>query len=338
MPKLESFRRIIKTTGNSWQVPLLKVSMKKRKVHFKNGITLQLNYADYCIMRDLFYTLDKHDFKVKKSSQDYAFTKSQPPFNCIVPSTERIPFFKFLTLLNSYSWSIHQTDDSTFKVEKATLSFKIKQLSNGLYYAKSDNVSIIGPMESLMVYLVDGEEGIYEYDYKGKTVLDVGGYCGESAVFFGGRGAKKVIIYEPVEAHHELIQKNISLNRVNAELHKEGLGDKNGSLNINYDLTNLGFGLLSTGKKTLTIAIRSAQDIISQSHADIAKIDCEGAELALVGVPSDNLRLIDYYIIETHTNAIKEAITKKFLESGFRQDRAPRHFENEIYMIYFKRT
>ena len=56
---------------------------------------------------------------------------------------------------------------------------------------------------------------------------------------------------------------------------------KTEQLHINYDVADLGFGLTNKGEKTLTIDIKSAQDIISQSQADIAKIDCEGAEINL---------------------------------------------------------
>ncbi len=129
----------------------------------------------------------------------------------------------------------------------------------------------------------------------------------------------------------------MALNAVNAELYEEGMGEKTGDLSINYDTADLGFGLTNKGKKTQTIHVKSAEDIISQSHADVAKIDCEGAEISLVSVPEDTLRLVPSYIIETHMKTIQEAITKKFLDAGFSQERVPEHLMQEIYMIYFDR-
>jgi hypothetical protein len=127
------------------------------------------------------------------------------------------------------------------------------------------------------------------------------------------------------------------MNAVNAELHEEGMGEKNGGLSINYEAADLGFGLLSMGTKTLKIQIKSAQDIISQSKADIAKIDCEGAEISLVGVPREILGLIRFYIVETHTRAVQDVITKKFIASGFTQTRVPEHLSGEISMVYFEK-
>jgi hypothetical protein len=93
-------------------------------------------------------------------------------------------------------------------------------------------------------------------------------------------------------------------------------------LRINCDVAGLGFGLTDKGENTLTIDTKSATNIISQSQADIAKIDCEGAEINLADVPRDILRLIEFYIIETHTKVIQETITKKF-EAGFIENRVP---------------
>ena len=337
MAKLKLIVRTLKTTKNFWQIAFLKASPKKRKIFFRNGITMQVDLAGYRKIRDLFYTLDDQKFKIVKWEQRFVFIKKHPLFRCSAPSVETLQFFGFLLSLASQNWNISQIDALTFKIDKRPSSYKIKSLDNRLFVAESEKVSFMGSVESLMAYFLECEKGVYDYDYDGKTVLDVGGFCGESAVFFASRGAKKVIIYEPVKAHHEMIRKNVAMNAVKAELHEEGMGEKNGSLSINYEAADLGFGVLSKGTKTLTIQIKSAQDIISQSKADIAKVDCEGAEISLVGVPREVLGLIRFYIVETHTKAIQDAVTKKFVESGFTQTRVPEHLLGEISVIYFEK-
>ena len=329
--------RTLKTTKNFWQVPFLKAGPQNRKIFFRNGITMEVDLAGYRKIRDLFYYLGDQKFNIEKSNQGFVVSKKHPLFSCLAPSVETLPFFDFLLSLTSQNWNVSQIDALTFKVDKTPSFYEIQRLDGRLFVAKSERVSFMGPAESLMAYFLECEKGVYDYDYKGKTVLDVGGFCGESAVFFASRGARKVIIYEPVKAHHELIRKNVAMNAVNAELHEEGMGEKNGSLSINYEAADLGFGLLNKGEKTLTIQIKSAQDIISQSQADIAKVDCEGAEISLVGVPRDILGLIPFYIIETHTKAIQDAVTKKFIESGFTQTRVPEHLSGEISVVYFEK-
>lgn len=65
------------------------------------------------------------------------------------------------------------------------------------------------------------------------------------------------------------------------------------------------------------IKIRNLPRVLEESHADIAKIDCEGAEMSLVHVPLEILKRIGYYIVDVHTENIKAAVLGKFKEAGF---------------------
>ncbi|MGD0644460.1 MAG: FkbM family methyltransferase [Candidatus Bathyarchaeia archaeon] len=338
MAKLKLIIITLKTTKNFWQLAFLKASPRKRKVFFRNGITIEVDLTGYRKIRDLLYYLGNQKFNIKKYGQAFVVSKERPLFNCLVPSVETLPFFNFLLSLTNQNWNVSQIDASTFKVDKRASSYKICSFGDRLFLAKSERISFTGPLESLTAYFLECEKGLYDYDYDGKTVLDIGGFCGESAVFFASQGARKVIIYEPVKEHHELIRKNIAMNGVKAELHEEGMGEKNGSLSINYETADLAFGLSSKGKKMVTIQIKSAQDIINQSKADIAKIDCEGAEINLASVPREVLGLIRFYIVETHTKSIQDTITKKFIESGFAQTRAPEHISGETSVVYFEKN
>lgn len=181
---------------------------------------------------------------------------------------------------------------------------------------KKNGAKIAGPL-SLLNVLSEGLEEVYSVDCRNKIVLDIGGFIGDSAVFFSAAGAKKVIIYEPVVANHEFIKLNLSLNGINAELHDEGIGETDGYTMIHYDKIDVCFGLNNLGPNKMQIKIRSIRSVIEESCADLAKLDCEGAESALVSVPSEILRKIEFYIIEMHTLDIKKALVKKFRASGF---------------------
>jgi FkbM family methyltransferase len=284
MVNFKTISSTLKTTKNFWQAFLLKKSAGKRKIAFRNGVSMEIDsWAKYYKIRDFFQHVTDKQFKIEKVGSEFVVSKNQPVFSF-----------------------------STLSVEDL-------------------------PVDSLESYFLECERGLYDYEYKNKTVLDVGGFCGETAVFFASRGAKKIVIYEPVKAHHEFIRRNVAMNAINAELHEEGMGEKDGTLDINYEATDMGFGPLSKGKKTLTIKTKSAQNIISQSRADIAKIDCEGAEISLVGVPKEILRIPSVYIIETHTKAIQNAIAEKFAACGFVQPRPPEHLGGETAVVYFER-
>jgi FkbM family methyltransferase len=196
--------------------------------------------------------------------------------------------------------------------------YVIEQSQPNSFRLKGDNFEIVGDSAMLNVIL-EQETGEYDYDYRGKTVLDVGGYQGESAVFFARLGAKKVIIYEPVLANHPYIKENISLNHVNAEVHKEGIGDQDGVINVSYDCqADTSFGLACNGEHTMAIKVRNTAKVIEESNAEVAKFDCEGAEEALTRVSDETLRKIPFYIIEVHTPELYGSVTEKFQTAGFR--------------------
>jgi FkbM family methyltransferase len=337
MVNFKTISSTLKTTKNFWQAFLLKKSAGKRKIAFRNGVSMEIDsWAKYYKIRDFFQHVTDKQFKIEKVGSEFVVSKNQPVFSFSTLSVEDLPLFRLLLALSEQNWNITQTDD-TFKIDRNSAHFQFHMSDDGVFDVKSDGVCFVGPVDSLESYFLECERGLYDYEYKNKTVLDVGGFCGETAVFFASRGAKKIVIYEPVKAHHEFIRRNVAMNAINAELHEEGMGEKDGTLDINYEATDMGFGPLSKGKKTLTIKTKSAQNIISQSRADIAKIDCEGAEISLVGVPKEILRIPSVYIIETHTKAIQNAIAEKFAACGFVQPRPPEHLGGETAVVYFER-
>ncbi|MDR0471417.1 MAG: FkbM family methyltransferase [Nitrososphaerota archaeon] len=215
----------------------------------------------------------------------------------------------------------------------------IHQISDDAFKITTDNYQLIGS-RILIDIVIDMESGAYEYDYQGKTVLDVGGFEGESAVFFWSRGAKKIVIYEPVLEHHPVICENIRLNNVNAEIHSEGIGDGDGERVVAYDKTDWGFGLETEGSQNrLNIKIKDVSKVIVESGADVAKFDCEGAELSLVSVSKETLRKLEYVIVEFHTRQIRQQLIEKFKSSGFTVHRdSDNGGNNDITVIHFKRN
>jgi len=161
---------------------------------------------------------------------------------------------------------------------------------------------------------------MYSIDFNNKVVLDVGAFVGDTAVFFASKGARKIVAYEPVPYHVKFIQMNAELNGVNIELHDEGMGDTNENKTIFYDTFGMDFGW-KQGSNQLEIKTRNAQQVINDSNADMAKIDCKGAEESLLQVPNETLRKIPQYIIEVHSLTIREQIIAKFESAGFLTER-----------------
>jgi FkbM family methyltransferase len=309
-----------------------------KTIKFRNGVAVQVDYAQFVMLRDWFEHLRAQSFAVEKADEGYVIVSLKNPWfkfqtNSILTVK---PFFEFLELLTYQGWSFSQTGNN-YRLNRGNIEYTVEQLDTNLYRIEG-KVKILGPVETLMVYFFDCLAGLYDNDYQDKIVLDIGGFCGETAVYFSSMGAAKVIIYEPVLAHHNLIKQNMVANSVNAEIHEEGIGEKTCSKTIRYDSLNVAFGLTNSGQNETTIKLRNISETIIESKADIAKIDCEGAEISLTNISPDTLRKISFYFIETHTPEIQKAITKKYLESGFMMARQPAELSKDIAMLYFKRA
>ena len=154
MPKFQSIIVVLKTTTNFWQVPFLKFSNKKRKISFRNGVTIKADLLEYRKTRDVFLYLGKNNFKIEKSKNGVLITKIQPSFSCLVPSVENMPFVYLLLSLSSQNWGIKQTDLFSFDVDQNLASYNIQALDNSLFLFKSEDFSFIRSLrfvESLLV-------------------------------------------------------------------------------------------------------------------------------------------------------------------------------------------
>jgi FkbM family methyltransferase len=290
MATLKGLLYSLKVTRNP--IPVLSLMYKdgRKTVTFKNGFKFQLDWQQFRRFRDNYQLISKYEitqlendlFKVKKDKSEITCPSRLISLIC--------------DLLQKYA--IEQPALNSFKV-------------------KGNNFVIVGDSAMLGV-IQEQDTGEYDYDYRGKTVLDVGGYQGESAVFFSRLGAKKVIIYEPVLANQRFIKENVSLNHVNAEIHEEGIGDHDGTVNVSYDEADTSFGLPSKSEHVMEIKVRNIATVMEESDADIAKFDCEGAEETLTHVPRETLRKIPFYIIEVHTPELNRLVVEKFKSAGFK--------------------
>lgn len=325
------------TTSNFWDALFIKVSHRKKRIAFRNGIKLDLNWTDYCKITDWLRYLCGKAFTIEKADSLYRIKGENPRFRFYAVSLRAaLAFSELISELASKGWVVKQLDDRLFSIKRNNLNFVINQFNDNLFSIESDKVKIIGPLDVLTVYLCECQTGIYDCDCANKVVLDVGGFYGETAVLFSNQGAKKVIVYEPVPAHHDLIRRNIMLNSVNAEVHAQGIGNKDGDQIIHYESMDLSFGILRTGKNEMHIKVRNVADVIKESSAEIAKFDCEGAEISLLSAPNDVLTKVDFYIIETHGLRIRNAIMHKFINAGFKLVREL-HVGN-FSILHFKRS
>jgi FkbM family methyltransferase len=308
MVTLVGLTRTLVTTTDLYSVFSMKLSNQRRLIKFRNGFRFRLVWSQFRTLRDS-YTLLKN-YAVEQMGDD---------------------LFRMSGGGQTFRGSLVTITSICELLQK----YQIEQLEDNLFRIKNDKVQLTGS-DGILYSLFEIETGVYDCDCQGKVVLDVGGFEGESAVYFSSLGASKVIVYEPVPVHEELIKMNLSANHVNSEVHMEGVGDSEGVQMIYYTNTSLGFGVLDRGTHQLEIRIADVARVISESRADVAKFDCEGAEESLLKVPRETLRTIEVYAIEVHTPTIRQEIIQKFTDSGFN---LTNEIKRDIFMsmLYFKR-
>lgn len=182
-----------------------------------------------------------------------------------------------------------------------------------------NNHRLVG--DDRMINFIGGsiEYWLKDFDFQKKRVLDIGGFLGDTAVLFSSEGASHITIYEPVLEYVAWIQRNVETNNIDAEIHAKGIGDKDKSMEINYNSLDDSIGLFpDRGLNKMIIGLENISDVVKNSHADIAKLNCEGGEKYLISVPENILRLIPEWIIQTHSPQIRQSILEKFTNAGFK--------------------
>lgn len=112
------------------------------------------------------------------------------------------------------------------------------------------------------------------FDLKGKTVLDVGAGCGETAFFYLRHGAKKVLCVEPNTCVLRLLRQNCTENKWDVEIIPEKF--------------NLG--------------------ILKKQSFDFMKMDGEGCERELLQLDSFEVPCV----IEAHGRELAKSLSTKF--------------------------
>jgi len=309
MVKLSILWKTLTITKNPFSGLSLKRSNTRKALTFKNGCTYRLTWPQFRYFRDSYQLFTKYTL----AQLDNDSFKLENEKGSIICSAQLLPLI--CDLMQDYT---------------------IRQEKEGLYDLKNEKVELIGSSD-MLVCIQELRTGEYECDCQDKVVLDVGGFEGESAVYFWQKGAKKIIIYEPLAEHVEYIKRNIALNHINGEIHQTGIGKENGKVTIHYHRMDPGFGLHSKGDNSVEIELTDVSRVIEQSGADIGKFDCESAEQYLVDVPASILQKIPYYIIEVHSREIHRSILNKFESIGFvLQKEVPKH--SNFSVLIFQKT
>lgn len=148
---------------------------------------------------------------------------------------------------------------------------------------------------------------------QGRDVLDIGANIGDTAVYFGLKGARKVYSYEINERFFNVCKKNIELNGLRdiANVELCGIGKDNKPLDGSMDV--LDAILPERDRKAVDgLAMKSLDEIIREHKISdgILKIDVDGFEYDIMdGADCNSLNSFSRIIMEYHFG-VRDLVSK----------------------------
>jgi FkbM family methyltransferase len=173
---------------------------------------------------------------------------------------------------------------------------------------------------------------IYDGDYHGNFVIDIGGYIGETALFFAQKGARRVFCVEPAPDNFRLLEQNISQSSFKDKIVvvRAAILDKDGIVEFYMDNQNYPSHHVANSHEFMKIYTRDAltyniqamsfQSLLEYTgleEVDVVKLDCEGSEYdILLGTPDSVLKRVRKYIIEYHNGP--DVLVKRLDDLGYK--------------------
>lgn len=153
----------------------------------------------------------------------------------------------------------------------------------------------------------------------GWTIVDIGGGIGDFTTFAAkAHPDNKVYAFEPTPESFELLQENLKNNQVkNAYAFPQALWSEAGTVwidtsvgepgqFISHDMVNEApteNPVSTTSIAASSISLSQAFDQLGITHCDLLKMDCEGAEYAILfHTPSQALSKVQRIVMEYHDN------------------------------------
>jgi hypothetical protein len=187
---------------NPWIVGMLTLkfdSVAVARIKLKDGLLpIQTSSKE---LRELYYLcrlrklIRKHNNFITISSQggDVTFSISQ------VLRPRLMEMIVYANIYGPMGLRLHEVDDLHYLVEITRQDRLVK-----LKVEKDRGVGVLGEVFCDEVY------GKLAGNIQGKSVIDVGAFVGDSAIYFASKGAKEIYAFEPDKTFFDLAFENVS--------------------------------------------------------------------------------------------------------------------------------
>ena len=261
------------------------------------------------------YRLQKYFFHLNTSI--YILFHFKKPINTIIKIRNK-----------KYPFILEKKNGKTIEIKsKIQLSFILRKMEN--IFSVENNLLTIKFNSKLLKFTnyesmeldIFSQKLYSNLSVKNKTVIDVGGGVGDSALLYRTLGAKKVIMIEPQLVFFESAKQNIELNKElqNIEIHNLVLSSTIGIYMIDHKQSG-DLGEINESKENgVPIPKITIDKFLSNYHEQnfVLKMDCESCEYdVLLPIPEDTLRKFEQIFIEFHNGCLN--ISQRLEKSGFK--------------------
>lgn len=174
-------------------------------------------------------------------------------------------------------------EQEDMRVLKDNFDAEILKLSDDLY-AYRNYLLPVNHFESSVFYYKHGLADVDNIEtVKGKAIIDVGGFVGDSVLVLSELQPDSIYTFEAVPENFELLQKTIELNNVpNVVAENMALGSYEGMMTVQVcgsESTSVGRpGLASTGEIQVPVTTLDAYIAEHPMEIGLIKVDIEGGE------------------------------------------------------------
>ena len=202
-------------------------------------------------------------------------------------------------------------------------------------------VNLYGISKSIDAIMTFGElNPYYKLNIKNKTVIDIGGSIGDSAIFFAVNGSKKIIYVEPYPVNFEFAKKNVFVNNLTEKikLNLGSCGSKSGTIEIDPNTQSSMRTILKETKSKFFITQFTLEDLVDKYDTNdlVLKMDCEGCEYESILNTSDIiLKKFESIVIEFHSGY--KNLKNKLQNAGFDISEIIQESKNYGYLIAIRK-
>lgn len=184
---------------------------------------------------------------------------------------------------------------------------------NGLFIVDPKDFTITKKLLKYGIYDWDEILLLRNYLNKESTVIFVGCHIGTLLIPIA-QSVKKVYGFEANPKNFELLNYNISLNKINnVDVKNIAIGEIEKKVNINHNTINTGNSsiALTVNKHESLIDMKKLDNIISEERIDMIIMDIEGYEINAIKGATNTLKKTNYFYVEYAPEQLNDFGMKK---------------------------